>query len=107
MHLAQQSIEAISPFTHTQNVTVGFQLRRCLVSIPANIAEGRGRGTTREFIQYLRIARGSLAEVVTLLDLAARLHYLPAATLNPLLVLANRVSAMLTRLVQALRRKQA
>src|SRR6201996_9353970 len=49
------------------------QLRRCAVSIPSNIAEGQGRLNTREFMQFLGIARGSNCELQTQLEVARRL----------------------------------
>jgi four helix bundle protein len=58
------------------------QMRRAVISVPANIAEGQARRHRREFLRYLSIARGSLAELETLLVLAERLEYLNAESLR-------------------------
>ena len=56
------------------------QLRRSAVSIPSNIAEGAGRNNTREYVQYLVIACGSLAELDTQVEIAIQLGYLGASS---------------------------
>lgn len=83
------------------------QARRASVSVPANIAEGAGRRSTGEFIQFVGIARGSLAELETLLVLAGRLGYLEADPLEHLLADVSEVGRMLTGLMQSLRDRQA
>ena len=55
------------------------QLRRAAVSIASNIAEGKGRRTDRELLQFLHHARGSVFEVETQLTIASRLGYMPEA----------------------------
>lgn len=52
------------------------QMRRAAVSIPSNIAEGKGRYSRKEFVQFLFHARGSLLELITQLSIAHELEYL-------------------------------
>ena len=82
------------------------QARRASVSVPANIAEGAGRRSTGEFIQFVGIARGSLAELETLFVVAGRLGYLEESVLEHLLSDVAEVGRMLTGLMQSLRDRQ-
>jgi S23 ribosomal protein. len=82
------------------------QARRAAISVPANIAEGAGRRSTGEFIQFVGIARGSLAEIETLLVVAGRLGYLEATTQELLLSEVAEVGRMLTGLIHSLSDRQ-
>ena len=76
------------------------QIRRAAVSIPSNIAEGAARQTKKEFIQFLYIAKGSLSELDTLLELAKRIEYLNKNEWNVLDELLERVDKMLSGLIR-------
>lgn len=78
------------------------QVRRACVSVPSNIAEGCARRSTPEFLRFLSIARGSLAEVETQLIIAQRLTYLEDAALTRLLESADEISRMLSGLISKL-----
>jgi four helix bundle protein len=76
MDLAMMVYEATDVFPQKEIFGLANQLRRAAVSIPSNIAEGQGRDTTRDFLGFLGIARGSLQELETQLTLACRLGYI-------------------------------
>jgi four helix bundle protein len=81
------------------------QLQRAAVSVPSNIAEGAGRGHTREFIRHLGIARGSLFETETQILISQRLEYVQQAHIQPVLALVGEVGRMLHGLIASLERK--
>jgi four helix bundle protein len=78
------------------------QVRRAVVSVPANIAEGQGRRNPREFNRFLKIATGSLFEVETHLLIARRLGYLDAAAVRPLLALSDETGRIISGLINSL-----
>lgn len=80
------------------------QLQRAAVSVPANIAEGHGRWSRKEFVRFLSIAHGSLAELETHLNIAAELDYLQPESLEAIWERTARVGRMLHGLRRALER---
>ena len=81
------------------------QARRAAVSIASNIAEGQGRTTKGEFIQFLGHARGSLLELQTQMEIAVELKYITTADFEELESLSNDVRALLNRLIESLQSK--
>ena len=71
------------------------QLRRAVVSIPSNIAEGAGRKSTKDYVHFLNIARGSAYEVETQLHVCRRLKLVPDETLAEAFALAEEVTKMI------------
>jgi four helix bundle protein len=105
MDLATACYSVTKSFPKDELFGMTSQVRRAAASIPANIAEGQGREHTKEFLKHLSIARGSLKELETHLLLSQRVGLLKEPDLAPLLTLCDRVSQMLSRLRQALRRR--
>jgi four helix bundle protein len=82
------------------------QIRRAAASVPANIAEGYGRESTQSYVQYLRIAQGSLKELETHLLLSVRIGFLESAANDPLLAQSDEIGKMLHSLIRALQRSR-
>jgi four helix bundle protein len=106
--LAVEVHKATSSFPRFELFGLVAQLRRASVSVPSNIAEGSARTSTREFLHFLRIARGSLAEMQTQLHLAKAIGYLPEPTLSEIDPKVEEVGRILNAvLVGLLRRLQS
>ena len=103
MDLAQRVYEATRLFPREEMFGLTSQARRAAVSVPANIAEGHGRGTRMSYASFLRIARGSLKELETHMLLASRLEMIDTEIVNALLAETEEIGRMLHALIARLR----
>ena len=106
LHVYQRAREltnAVYKLTRSQgfvkDLSLADQIRRASVSVLANIAEGFERGSTTEFVQFLYIAKGSSGEVRAHLQIALDQAYITAQEQEPLVVLARRISGMISNLI--------
>ena len=95
--------EFTKTFPKDENYGLTSQLRRAAVSVPANIAEGWGRGGKVELARFVDIAMGSLCEVRALLDVALELGYTSPEAVSTIETQANSLAGMLHRLRSTLR----
>jgi four helix bundle protein len=101
MSLCEEVYALIKMFPTEERYALCDQLRRAVVSIPSNIAEGNGRDSRTEYARFLAIARGSVFEVQTQLELAERFGYIkvPSSTQESLV----EISKILYTLIRKLR----
>ena len=103
MQLAEQVYGLCGALPREERFGLSVQMRRSVRSVAANIAEGYGRGRTGEYRRFLAYANGSLLEIETDLELAARTGLLPRSRVDPLLELAAEVGRILAGLRRRLR----
>jgi four helix bundle protein len=99
VELVTDLYDLTASFPPTETYGLTGQIRRAAVSVPSNIAEGAARTTKREFAQFLSIARGSLSEIDTQLEIARRLGYV--ADDDAIQVKMDRVFGLLGGLLKA------
>jgi four helix bundle protein len=100
--LALEFYRVTQTFPADEKFGLTSQIRRASVSVAANIAEGQARVHTGDFVRHLSIARGSLAEAETLLEIATSLEYLQREKVNQLWNELQTIGRMLTALIQSL-----
>jgi four helix bundle protein len=103
MNLAVEIYRATEAMPKSEIYGLTGQIRRAATSIPANIAEGSGRRTTRDLLHFLSIAAGSLREVDTFLELIDRLNF--DVNTPPLFARCEEVGRLLSGLTRSLSRK--
>lgn len=102
MDLAVACYSLSASLRRSKHGNLGSQLQRAAVSVPANIAEGKGRGSKREYARFLTVALGSLREVETLIQIAARVGAAKEATCSAILQLSDEVGRVTFGLRRAL-----
>jgi four helix bundle protein len=105
MLLAREIYSVTSGFPREELYGLASQMRRACVSIPSNIAEGHARGALREYIRYVSIAFGSIAELETQITLAMYCGYITEDTERSLLDGLREIGIMLRSMQASLRRR--
>ena len=99
MLLAKEIYTVTASYPQSEVYGLVSQMRRCVVSIPSNIAEGYGRGSNRDLVHFLYISLGSSNELETQLLLSQEFGYISDAKADVLITLNGEVNKMLSSLI--------
>ena len=102
MQLVKMVYLLVRELPKDETFALSSQMRRAAVSIPSNIAEGQERNSTKEFIQFLSIAKGSKAELQTQLQICVDIGYFSYTEIKDAMELSEEVSKMLAALINKL-----
>jgi four helix bundle protein len=107
MELTLHVYEIIGRLPQNERFEMASQMRRNAVSVPSNVAEGHACGVRKRYRNHVRIAIGSVGELVTCIELCGRLGYVDAATTTRLDAELNRTSQLLHGVLRSIRRQLA
>ena len=102
MDLVVETYSLVKLLPREENYALSAQMRRAVVSIPSNIAEGHQRSSKKDYIRFLYIAGGSNAELETQLLICQKLNYLSQEQTETALKLCEEISRMLSSLIKKL-----
>ena len=102
MNLVTDIYRMTKPFPSEEKFGLASQIQRAAVSVPCNIAEGHGRKSTNAYLNHLSITFGSLMELETQVQIAARLEYLTEDNANHILAKTDQVGKMIGALKKSL-----
>ena len=105
MALATDVYRVTKVFPRTEVYGLTNQVRRAAVGVPSNIAEGKGRLSKKEFVQFLARARGSLLEVETQVEISKNLDYLDENTFAQLLAQCREIGRLLNGLIRSIQKQ--
>lgn len=103
MNLVVEVYKIVKLLPKEETYALSDQMRRSVISIPSNIAEGQGRDSTREYIRFLSIARGSCFELDTQLNACVMVQYIFEKDAAVALSLLNEIIRMLTAIINKLK----
>ena len=98
MEVAEQAYRLVKLLPKEETYALSDQIRRSAISISSNIAEGQARNSSKEFMKFLSIAKGSAAELETQLLLAVRIGYLTESDITPTIYLIVEVTKIINTL---------
>ena len=102
MELTAEIYRLVKSLPKEESFALSDQMRRAAVSIPSNIAEGRGRNSDKDFVRFLSISRGSLWELSTQLDICLMMNYLTEQQVQNAKNYIDEISKMMTALSNSL-----
>ena len=103
MDLVEEIYRLVKRLPMDEKYALGDQMRRAVVSIPSNIAEGQSRYSNKDFIRFLFISRGSVSELETQLLLCTRIGYMSQDDVKKSTVLCVEVGKMLNSLINSMK----
>ncbi|MGH9340692.1 MAG: four helix bundle protein [Acidobacteriota bacterium] len=95
----------VRTFPNFERFGLAAQMQRAAVSVPSNIAEGAARHSKKEFLKFIYIAKGSLSELDTQIEIGRDLGFLSDSSSTKLLELIGEIDRLLTGLISSIRRK--
>jgi four helix bundle protein len=105
MEITEKVYAATKSFPDDERFGLTSQLRRAAASVPANIAEGHARSSTKDYLRFISIAIGSLAETATFIELAGRLNCGDVEALRTIYEMTQEERRMLRALQKSLRNR--
>ncbi len=102
VHMVTHLYQLLSKFPDEEKYGLTSQIKRSSVSISSNIAEGYGRNYTKDYARFLQMARGSLFEMQTQLQIAVNLDFIQEKDLEEIISLSIEIEKMLNVLIKKL-----
>lgn len=99
MSLVTEICEFIRSLPDEERFGLSSQIKRSVVSVPSNISEGYGRGSKKDYVRYLKIARGSLYEMQTQLEICVNLVFLDKSVFDRMMEKSREIERMLSSLI--------